>query len=281
MRVLSPTTQKGYAKFLKHLDRHTDLNDPENVERYVFNKDWKNKSRTNFFNAYQHYCKAAGIEWKRPILKEDVYPVKVPTEEKVNLIIGQATPRYATIYHLSKHGLRPDEISKITLRDFDFERGTLLVRTSKLGLERNIQLKPEARDLIKEYIHRNQIKDINTRIFPQTKTIQNRWRDYRQQAYTKFKDTELLKIRLYDLRHWFGTTQYVKTRDIFHVKYLMGHRNIESTLHYMHIAKGLVSNSDEYNVKVAKDIEEFTECLESGYEYVSDYDGLKVLRKRK
>ena len=61
----------------------------------------------------------------------------------------------------------------------------------------------------------------------------------------------------------------------------MGHRNIESTLHYMHIAKGLVTNSGDYTVKVAKDIDEFTELLESGYEYVSDYDGLKVLRKRK
>jgi hypothetical protein len=34
--------QKTYAKFLKHLNENTDLNDPENVERYVFNKKWKN-----------------------------------------------------------------------------------------------------------------------------------------------------------------------------------------------------------------------------------------------
>ena len=151
LRNLSQNTQKSYAKFLKHLNQHADLNDPENVERYVFNKNWKNKSRTNYFNAYQHYCKAADIEWYRPKLRNERYPVRVPTEEKINIIIGQATPRYATIYHISKHGLRPDEISKIQLRDIDFERGTLLVRTSKLGLERNLQLKPEATDLLKEY----------------------------------------------------------------------------------------------------------------------------------
>jgi len=61
----------------------------------------------------------------------------------------------------------------------------------------------------------------------------------------------------------------------------MGHRNIESTLHYMHIAKGLVSYSDEYHVKIAKTIEEFTQLLEQGFEYISDYDDCKVLRKRK
>jgi len=34
-------------------------------------------------------------------------------------------------------------------------------------------------------------------------------------------------------------------------------------------------------VKVASSIEEFTELLESGFEYVSDYGDRKVLRKRK
>jgi len=104
----------------------------------------------------------------------------------------------------------------------------------------------------------------------------------RKKAYQRFKNIELLKIRLYDLRHWFGSTEYIKTRDIFHVKYMMGHRNIESTLHYMHITKGLVSYSDNYTVKVASSIEEYVTLLETGFTYVSDYEGgRKVLRKRK
>ena len=61
----------------------------------------------------------------------------------------------------------------------------------------------------------------------------------------------------------------------------MGHRNIESTLHYMHVAKGLINYSDEYAVRVAKSLDEFTSLLESGFEYVSDYQDSKILRKRK
>jgi hypothetical protein len=34
-------------------------------------------------------------------------------------------------------------------------------------------------------------------------------------------------------------------------------------------------------VKVASTIQEFTQLLESGFEYVSDFEGRKVLRKRK
>jgi hypothetical protein len=36
-----------------------------------------------------------------------------------------------------------------------------------------------------------------------------------------------------------------------------------------------------YTVKVASNIDEFTNLLESGFEYVSDYEGKKILRKRK
>ena len=117
-------------------------------------------------------------------------------------------------------GLRPDEISKVILRDLDLDRGEINVRTSKLGLDRTLRLRPETRDLLKDYICIFGITQVNQRLFPSAKTIRNRWRFYRDRAFTKFKDPELLKIRLYDLRHWFGTMTYVKTRDLLFTKYL-------------------------------------------------------------
>jgi hypothetical protein len=49
----------------------------------------------------------------------------------------------------------------------------------------------------------------------------------------------------------------------------------------MHIAKGLQDYSDEYTVKVAKNIDEFTELFEQGFEYIGEYEDKKILRKRK
>ena len=112
-----------------------------------------------------------------------------------------------------------------------------------MGLERTIKLRRETFDLLRDFLSINMISDLNKTLFAHQRTIGETWSKYPKLAYKKFRDPELLKIRLYDLRHWFGTTQYIKTRDIFHVKYLMGHRNIESTLHYIHIAKGLVNCS--------------------------------------
>jgi integrase len=270
-----------YSRNLRRLCRETDVNQPVKVESYVFCLDVTNKYRNALFDSYSHYCRANEIKWDRPRVKTETYPVKVPTEENIDKVIACTSLKYAAVFHLSKHGLRPDEISKITLRDIDLNSGALSVRTSKMGLERTLKLRPEAFDLLRDYVNRCQLSNLTERLFASSKTISDSWRVKRTKAYQRFKNPELLKIRLYDLRHWFGTTQYIQTRDIFHVKYLMGHRNIESTLHYMHVAKGLVNYSDDYTVKVASSIEEFTELLESGFEYVSDYEGRKVLRKRK
>ena len=60
---------------------------------------------------------------------------------------------------------------------------------------------------------------------------------------------------------------------------MLGHRRIENTLVYTHLID--FEEDDAYTVKIAASIEEFTELLESGFEFVSDYGDRKVLRKRK
>jgi integrase len=167
-----------YSKNLKRISRSSDLNKPESVERYVFGLKVTNKYRNSLFDAYSHYIKTNDIEWQRPVLKTEVYPVKIPTEENIDKIIACATPKYATIFHISKHGLRPDEISKITLRDIDFDRGTLNVRTSKMGLDRTLKLKHQTRDLLRDYIGFQGISDVHQRLFASPRTIRDTWSVY-------------------------------------------------------------------------------------------------------
>ena len=40
-------------------------------------------------------------------------------------------------------------------------------------------------------------------------------------------------------------------------------------------------DNDSFIVKVANNLDEFTELLEKGFTYITDYQDLKVLRKRK
>ena len=55
--------------------------------------------------------------------------------------------------------------------------------------------------------------------------------------------------------------EYHKTKDILHVKKLLGHKNIQNTLVYTHLIN---FESEEFVCKVAKTLEECIQLLEAG-----------------
>ncbi len=146
---------------------------------------------------------------------------------------------------------------------------------------KTIKLKENAHLNLATYVQRKEVTQLNSPLFPSPDRLRDQWNLYRKRAYLNFRDQELLKIRLYDLRHWFATTQYMKTRDLLHVKYLLGHRHIESTMRYVHLAQGLINTSEDYTCKAAKSVEEAAKLIEQGFEYITEFDGVKLFRKRK
>jgi len=281
LRNLKPSSQKGYSKKLKYLNKHVDLNDPHETENYVLSLQKSNKYKMTLLSAYLHYCLANGIRWNPPSLKCENVPIIVPTEERIDRIISRCSLKYITIFQISKHGLRPDEVSKIVLRDVDLQRGLLTVRTSKLGAERTLKLKEYAHENLRTYISRKNITRLDVPLFSKPGILRDQWNTYRRRAYLNFRDQELLKIRLYDLRHWFATAEYMKTRDLLHVKYLLGHRNIETTMIYVHLAQGFINGSEDFSCKVARTIDEAAKLVEQGFDFVTDVDGAKLFKKRK
>ncbi len=100
----------------------------------------------------------------------------------------------------------------------------------------------------------------------------------RKRIAFKLQNPRLNRITFHTLRHWKGTMEYHKTKDILHVKQVLGHRNISSTLIYTHLVN---FESDEYTVRVAKTLKEDEELLKAAFDYVTDRDGAKIYRKRK
>jgi hypothetical protein len=47
--------------------------------------------------------------------------------------------------------------------------------------------------------------------------------------------TRLLKISFVTIRHWKGTMEYHRTKDILHVKQLLGHKQIQNTMFYINL----------------------------------------------
>jgi hypothetical protein len=59
---------------------------------------------------------------------------------------------------------------------------------------------------------------------------------------------------------------------------LLGYRNIKNTLIYTYLIN---FKDDEHTAKVAKSEKKVCELIESGFEYVCDYNNCKIFRKRK
>ncbi len=72
--------------------------------------------------------------------------------------------------------------------------------------------------------------------------------------------------------------EYHHTKGILHVKQLLGHRSINSTMIYTHLIN---FEGDEFTCKTAKTIDEAKGLIEAGFEYVTDMNSYKLFRKRK
>ena len=77
--------------------------------------------------------------------------------------------------------------------------------------------------------------------------------------------------------------EYHKTKDPYHVKQVLGHRRMDSTMLYINIEQAVFNDAatDEFHVKVAETPEEIKSLLETGFEYILQKDRLAFFRKRK
>jgi hypothetical protein len=115
-------------------------------------------------------------------------------------------------------------------------------------------------------------------LFPPTKKQCHIWVLRRNQLAKKLNQPELTKYRLYDLRHYYATMLYAKTKDILLVKQQLGHKRIEHTLIYTHLVNFA---TDDFTCRCAKTLQEASVLIEAGFEYVTEIDGVKLFRKRK
>jgi len=280
--VYAESTLKKAAARLRMLSRVVNLDNPEQVRDYIVeHPNWKNTFKEAVCDAYQHYIDINNLSWSRPIFQRKQRLPNVLSKEQIALIKGEANPRDALIFSLlGEWGLRPVELYETRIRDLDLEKGFNNIETAKWGLPRRTErLKPSTLAMLKTYLAR-QNRGFKERLFPKmtSKRMGEQWNRAKKRVAKKLQDPTILKFRLYDLRHYFATMLYHKTKDILYVKEKMGHRNIINTLVYTHL---IDFQDEEYTVRVAKSVKEACELIEAGFEYVTEIDDAKLFRKRK
>jgi hypothetical protein len=72
--------------------------------------------------------------------------------------------------------------------------------------------------------------------------------------------------------------EYHRTKDILYVMKLLGHKSIDNTLIYTQLVE---FEGDDYCSAVATTVDEAKKLIESGFEYICDYENVMLFRKRK
>jgi len=277
---LSKCTIKTYDKALFYLSKHADLNKPEQVKQYIANKQTSTSHKKNLCLAYNKYCKYYKIEWQMPKYTQQAKMIRIPTKAQIESLIASASPMLSIKLTISKEtGLRPIELSNLKAKDIDLEQRTIYPTTAKHGAPRRLKVSNNLNATLENHINTFKLEP-NDKLFKGTADYYGKnYRVMRNRLAKKLNKPELKTIRLYDFRHYFATRLYAKTKDILFVKQQMGHRKIETTLVYTQLLN--INEEEEYTCRVATNTKEDTELIESGFEYVTERDGLKIYRKRK
>jgi len=77
--------------------------------------------------------------------------------------------------------------------------------------------------------------------------------------------------------------EYYKTKDLLYVRGVLGHKDVKSTMLCISLENALfqTGRDDEFPAKTAKTVEEASKLIEVCFEFVVEYQGVMIFRKRK
>ena len=265
---------------IEHLAKNADLTKPETVEHFIAKLPNKNTYKASLCQTYKQYCKYKKIQWETPSYPKDAKEIKCPSHEKIEMIIADSGKTLALKLKLSlETGLRPVEIFHLNTNDIDTTKRIVYPTTAKHGAPRKLKISQNLTDLIQDYINRNKRQQNETLFKGNPITYGKDFREVRNRLAKKLNDPTLKNIRLYDLRHYFGTMEYHKTKDIKDTQYKMGHKHSSTTDIYVHILE--TEEDNQYTCKTASNIQEATPLIEAGFTEESEFNGIKIYKKRK
>jgi len=189
------------------------------VKGFIANKQCSNSFKETLIETYDLLMKSLGQTWKKPFCQRYDKLPKIPTEEKINMLISKAKPRMALFLSMSRDlGTRPIELTWLKIRDIDLRKGIVNITSAKHRVGRALKLKTNTLEMLKTYITKKKL-NLNDRIFPtESENISETYRRLRNSLADKLQDATFKTIRLYDFRHFKASMEYHKTKDLLHIK---------------------------------------------------------------
>lgn len=265
---------------LKRLARLTCIDEPEKVKEAIALAPWQNNTKNCTAQIYTGYAKYIGKPWTQPHYTEQNGLPFIPTEQELDALISASKhQRTATRLQILKEtACRIGETETLKWADIDLERRVIQIRAEKGSNSRIVPISPKLADMLNKLPRKAEtVFTVRKHGFRET------FRVLRNQTADKLANPRLRAIHLHTFRHWKATTEYHATKDIVHVKTLLGHKSIETTMIYINLENAIFANADErYYCKIAKTPDEAAALIELGFEKQDEFpDGTRLYRKRK
>jgi integrase len=205
----------------------------------------------------------------------------LPQEKEIDQLISACGKKTATFLQLLKEtGIRPGEAWELKWKHFDFERASVTITPEKGSNARQLRMSSRLIAMLNALPRRYEFCFRNPMIEPERsmRTYQKVFAEQRRRIALKLQNPRIEAISFRTLRHWRASSLYHSTKDILLVKSELGHKSLTSTLVYTHL---ILFKDDDYVCKVARSIEEGRSLIESGFEYVTEFEDAKLFKKRK
>ena len=241
-----------------------DLFDPNAVQSHIAKQNWCPGRRANLIYAYALFAKHDGLKFSIPRITLPQKLPFIPKEREIDDLIAATSKYIATFLQLCKEtGARSGEIAQLQWTDIDLESSTVSITPEKGSNPRLCTLSQKAIQML------NQLPRINPTIFlGHYKNSQNLRRIFKKQRKAiaaKMGNPRLMRIHFHTLRHWKGTIEYHRTKDILHVMQVLGHRRFQNTLKYTQLVK--FEDPDAHVCKVENTDKEISELVVAGFEF--------------
>jgi len=289
-KTIKPATIERKIQTIKSMVKNykLTLSNPDEFVRFLNTTKWKSGTKEIAVDSYRDYLDMVGLTAVRlpHIRREESLPF-VPLEEEIDALISAVSFRVGAFLRLLKDtGVRPIEAWRLSWLDIDTVNRCVTIKPAKYSRSRKLKIIEQTLNLILSLpSRRNQYvwspSGFDERFSEELSHFTRNYVKQRKRIALKLRNPRLSQISLRTFRHWKGTMEYARTKDIIHVKELLGHVNISNTLKYIHLANAVSQLSEDYVCKVARTLEEATGLIEAGFEYVTDMDNVKNFRKRK
>ena len=207
----------------------------------------------------------------------------VPLESDIDFLIQHVGKMKGTFMQVMKEtGARPGEMWKLAWEDVELEHATVRINNPEKGSSAR-EFKNRSSKLVAML---QSIRKPGKFVFhadnPSPDAYKNftkEFFDQRKQIAEKSGNDRLLRVNFRSLRHFKGTSEYLRTRDIYHVKRVLGHKNIKNTEIYINIVG--FDDNENYICKTATTKDERINLIEAGFTLVEKDGDEWYFRKRK